>query len=211
MASVKNDLGLRGRLGNCVFYNLRGKSFVRIQGKSNNPNTEKQLEMRTRFMVAIRFYQRLKETPLKSVLSISAQGKSASGYSFYMEKNLKAFRANGSIGDFSQLQFSAGKRERGRHLRGAVDERGEVVLQWSSNYSLEWEEDDDRLMLVVLHEKRPFSPEVIECSRVLRKDGLARFPMKGWDGETLHLYCFFVSPDGEQVSTSQYVRLQREV
>ena len=30
----------------------------------------------------------------------------------------------------------------------------------------------------------------------------------GGTGETLHLYCLFISPDEKQLSMSQYVRLQ---
>ena len=52
-------------------------------------------------------YQKLKETSLRRILKVSAQGNSFNGYTFYLEKNMKVFCADGRIGDFSQLQFSA--------------------------------------------------------------------------------------------------------
>ena len=39
---------------------------------------------------------------------------------------MKVFCADGRIGDFSQLQFSAGKRQRVFHLRGQIDLEGRV-------------------------------------------------------------------------------------
>lgn len=208
MATIKNDLGLNGRVGDVVFYKVGNKTFVRMVGKVNNPNTEKQREMRSRFLVTIRFYQKLKETSLSKVLKISARGICCNGYVFYMQANMKVFCADGSIGDFSQLQFSAGKRQRAYRLKGRIDERGEVVLRWSNNEKKCMAEQDDRLMVLVLHEDRAFSPEVLENFDAVRKDGMVSFRMWGWSGETLHLYCLFISPDGEQVSKSQYVCLR---
>ena len=91
-----------------------------------------QWEVRARFLVAIRFYQKLKETSLRRILKVSAQGNSFNGYTFYLEKNMKVFCADGRIGDFSQLQFSAGKRQRAFHLRGQIDLEGRVLLQWEN-------------------------------------------------------------------------------
>lgn len=208
MATIKNDLGLNGRVGNVVFYKVGDKTFVRMAGKVNNPNTEKQREVRSRFQVAIRFYQKLKKTSLSKVLKISARGICCNGYMFYMLNNLKVFRADGSIGDFSQLQFSAGKRQRAYRLKGRIDERGEVVLRWSNDEKKCMAEQEDRLMVLALCEGRVFSPEVLENVDAVRKDGMVGFRMWGWSGEALHLYCLFISPDGEQVSKSQYVCLR---
>ena len=65
---------------------------------------------------------------------------------------MKVFCADGRIGDFSQLQFSAGKRQRAFHLRGQIDLEGRVLLQWEKVGGRGFVEDNDRLMVVVLHE-----------------------------------------------------------
>ena len=110
MASFRNDFGLNGKLGDVIIYQIGNKSYARRTFRANNPKTMKQQEVRARFLVAIRFYQKLKETSLRRILKVSAQGNSFNGYTFYLEKNMKVFCADGRIGDFSQLQFSAGKR-----------------------------------------------------------------------------------------------------
>lgn len=209
MALFKNDFGLSGKLGDVIIYRMGNKSYARRAAfRVNNPKTMKQLDVRARFLVAIRFYQKLKETSLRRILKVSAQGNSSNGYTFYLKKNIKVFCADGRIGDFSQLQFSAGKRQRVFHLRGQIDREGRVLLQWEKEGGRGFVEHDDRLMVVVLHEGRAFCPRVLENTGSVRKDGAASFTIDRWKGETLHLYCFFVSPDEKQLSISQYVRLQ---
>lgn len=208
MASFKNDFGLSGKLGDVIIYRMGNKSYARRTFRANNPKTMKQQEVRARFLVAIRFYQKLKETSLRRILKVSAQGNSSNGYTFYLEKNVKVFCADGRIGDFSQLQFSAGKRQRVFHLKGQIDSGGCVSLKWEKEGRQGVVEDDDRLMVVVLYEGRAFCPRVLENTGVVRKDGIASFSIDEWKGETLHLYCFFISPDEKQLSVSQYVRLQ---
>ena len=211
MASLVNDFGLSGKFGNVIIYRRGNKSYVRRVLQVRNPNTEKQQMVRARFLVAIKFYQKLKETSLKRILTVSAQGNSANGYTFYLEKNVKAFCADGHVGDFSQLQFSAGKRQRVFHLSGTIDLEGRVLLEWKKEGGLGFTEDDDRLVVVVLNEGRIFCPKVLEDTGAVRKDGVAGFTIDGWEGESLHLYCFFVSPDEKQLSESQYVCLQGRI
>ena len=194
MASFKNDFGLNGKLGDVIIYQIGNKSYARRTFRANNPKTMKQQEVRARFLVAIRFYQKLKETSLRRILKVSAQGNSFNGYTFYLEKNMKVFCADGRIGVF--------------HLRGQIDLEGRVLLQWEKVGGRGFVEDDDRLMVVVLHEGRAFCPRVLENIGGERKDGVASFTIDGWKGETLHLYCLFISPDEKQLSMSQYVRLQ---
>lgn len=168
-----------------IIYQIGNKSYARRTFRANNPKTMKQQEVRARFLVAIRFYQKLKETSLRRILKVSAQGNSFNGYTFYLEKNMKVFCADGRIGDFSQLQFSAGKRQRVFHLRGGIGPEGRVLLQWEKVGGRGFVEDDDRLMVVVLHEGRAFCPRVLENIGGVRKDGVASFTIDGWKGETL--------------------------
>ena len=94
MASFKNDFGLSGKLGDVIIYRMGNKSYARRTFRANNPKTIKQQEVRARFLVAIRFYQKLKETSLRRILKVSAQGNSFNGYTFYLEKNMKVFCAD---------------------------------------------------------------------------------------------------------------------
>ena len=124
MALVRNEFGIKGaRVGNVVFCKLNGKSYMRSVPDRIDPNTPQQQEVRSRFRW-LRVLPKIKETPLKGILDLSADKICSSGYALLMKKNLKAFRANGKIGDFSQLHFSAGKRQQAYNLQGRMDEQG---------------------------------------------------------------------------------------
>ena len=163
--------------------------------------------MRSRFRVAVRFYQRIKNTPLKWILDLSADEICNSGYALFMKKNLKAFRANGKIGDFSQLHFSIGERQRAYNLQGRMDEQGMVTLEWENDEGVYDFGAADRLNVIVLYSNRSFSPKLVEGVEVSRVAGKAMFPLECGEGVTAHLYCFFVSPDGKRFSNSQYIKL----
>ena len=172
-----------------------------------DPNTPKQQEVRSRFRVAVRFYKKIKETPLKGILDLSADKICSSGYALFMKKNLKAFRANGKIGDFSQLHFSAGKRQQAYNLQGRMDDQGIVTLDWENDEEAYNFEATDRLNVIVLPSNRSFSPKLLEGLEVLRVAEKATFPLERGKGMKIHLYCFFESPDGKRFSNSQYIKL----
>lgn len=203
MALVRNEFGIKGRVGNVVFCKLNGKSYMRGVPDRIDPNTPKQQEVRSRFRVAVRFYQKIKETPLKGILDLSADKICSSGYALFMKKNLKAFRANGKIGDFSQLHFSAGKRQQAYNLQGRIDEQGMVTLAWENDEV----EATDRLNVVGLYSNRSFSPKLLEGLEVLRVAEKVTFPLERGKGGRIYLYCFFVSPDGKRFSNSQCIKL----
>lgn len=210
MAELKNYLGMRGRVGELVVYKLGDKTFIRKRAKRNESSTEEQQAVRSRFRVAVRFYQKLKDTPLKRVLNISAQGRCISGYAFFMKVNLKVFCADGKIGDCSQLQFAVGKRQKGYNWTGVIDRQGKVALSWGNSLKGSLMEGQDQLGIAVIHEGRSFSPEFVEGVNTCRKDGKVTFRVTRKDGKRVHVYCFFISPDEKQLSTSQYVCLQEK-
>ena len=47
MALVRNEFGIRGRVGNVVFCKLNGKSYMRSLPDRIDPNTPKQQEVRS--------------------------------------------------------------------------------------------------------------------------------------------------------------------
>ena len=125
----------------------------------------------------------------------------------FRKKNLKAFRANGKIGDFSQLHFSAGKRQQAYNLQGRMDDQGMVTLDWENDEEAYNFEAADRLNVIVLPSNRSFSPKLLEGLEVLRAAEKATFPLERGKGMKIHLYCFFESPDGKRFSNSQYIKL----
>lgn len=114
MASIDNLFNLRGRVGNVVFCERKGKSYVRAQPMVvHNPKTRKQQAVRSRFRTAVRFYQRIPEVAIRAVLNISAGGVTTNGYALFMKLNLKVFKANGRSRGFFSDAFYRGKSTKG--------------------------------------------------------------------------------------------------
>lgn len=208
MASTDNVFRLRGRVGNVVFCERYGKTYARsVPMEVRNPQTNQQLTWRSKFRVAVRFYQHVRKTAIREILNVSAKGITSNGYALCMKLNLKAFREDGKIGDFSQIHFSAGRRSCVYHLTGEVDEENRVVLRWMNDRNTELVEMNDRLMVVVIYGNREFVPFLLDGLDVKRKDCFAVFRVARSAGVKVHLYCFFASVGEPGYSNSQYLCL----
>lgn len=176
MASTDNIFRLKGRVGNVVFCERYGKTYVRsVPMEVRNLRTSQQLTWRSKFRVAVRFYQHVRKTAIREILNVSAEGIASNGYALCMKLNLKVFREDGKIGDFSQIHFSAGKRSCVYHLTGEVDGENRVVLRWTNDRNTELVEVNDRLMVVVIYGNREFVPILLDGLDVKRKDRFAVF------------------------------------
>ena len=208
MAEVSSLFKIRGKVGNTVFCTMNGKTFARaLAVNRNDPNTPKQQAVRSRFRVAVRFYQKLKETSLRDVLDVSAKGTRMNGFSLFMKMNLEAFKANGKIGDFSLLQFSAGKRRGVYELEAEVDAEDRVTLRWEADTWDGFGDADDGLTVVLLYGNRSFSPVVMEGIGAKRLDEKVTFPLTRRKGTRVHIYCFFGTPDRKAFSNTQYLKI----
>lgn len=206
MAKTKKQI--RGRVGNMVFYQVGNETRIRSTASQyTDANTKEQQANRSRLRVAIRFYQRLAETFLRDTWKIAAADSGKSGYNLFMKINMAAFKPDGKIGDFSLLQLSEGVLQKVNHLSAVADSENTVTLTWENDANIPSARATDRLIVVVLHENRSFSPTAIEEILAIREDERATFRLNRQQGTTAHLYCFFKAKDGKAYSPSQYLRI----
>lgn len=206
MAEVCSIFRVKGRIGNTIFSERNGKTYARsVPAAVKNPNTEKQQAVRDRFRVAVRFYQRLKETPLEKVWQRSGRNVKLTGFALFMSVNLRIFDHRGKIVDHEGLRLSTGNRDGEYDLSASVDERDRVTLRWAESVDSAYLDQDDRLMVVLLHDDRAFSPEVVEGVQARRGDRTATFALHRKKGVPVHVYCFFVSPSFSAFSDSQHL------
>lgn len=206
MAKTENPI--QGKIGNTVFYQVGKQTRARsASAEYKDANTLKQRECRSQLRVATRFYQHLLATLLRDVWRVAVGGMSGSGYNFFMKLNMKVFKPNGKIADFSLLQLAVGMLPNVNNLTGKVDEEEVVTLLWDESAGLAPTRADDRLVVVVLYANRSFSPVSIEGVQAVRGDGRATFRLTRKRGEAAHLYCFFEARDRGAYSTNQYIRL----
>ena len=207
MGKVNNVLGIRGKVGDLLFYRRDGKDYVKRIGKRNKAEcSEEQWRHRMRFRTAVKFASRLPEE-VKAGLNLTAETeKGWNGQSFFISQNLKAFCPDGNLGEPSALQFSAGFRGRAHSLAVGVNEDdGRLTLYWSGEI-VDFMEQEDRLVVFAIRERLSFQVIAVKVEAE-RKDGRAVLPLTKEEGSLTHLFCCWLASDGKSVSPTQHVTI----
>ena len=83
---AKTDHLIRGRVGNLVFYSVRGETRVRSLPLVKRTLRSPEQEMnRRRLIVAVRFYQRLKTLRLRDVWREATRETVINGYNLFLK------------------------------------------------------------------------------------------------------------------------------
>lgn len=207
---AKTSIDFRGKCGNLIFY--RGKKGSLVRGsslKSNFPDTPAQQAVRKRLQSALRFYQRLKETPLLEAWRVAVEGTTANRYTLFIKSNIDVFNEQ-TLADPAALQLVQGTLPRLNCLEAERLEDGGVLLTWDNSLCEEHTALDDRLCVAALFEGRLYTPRLLETDGARRRDRRARVSLAGTEGGEAHLYAFFMAPDGNAYSTSCYAHVAEE-
>ena len=110
MAKMKRNIGdvVSGKIGNVVFVNLNGKSYVRAapQRKKDSWSTD-QLLYRQRISRVSALWRALKSEQLSKVWNLAAQ--EMNGYAWFLKLNMPALEMDGTLIDAKLLKVSDGK------------------------------------------------------------------------------------------------------
>ncbi len=202
---AKADTMIRGRVGNMIFYEVNGETRVRAAPMEyRDANSTEQQMVRRRLVVAVRFYQSLKETRLRAIWQVAARGKASNGYTCFLRENIHVFNER-TIGDPSRLKLAEGCLPGMCNLRVAGWTGNRVTLAWENSLSVLAAHAENRLRVILLTERRMYSPVWLEGVEASRGDGKVEIVL----GENLqgmiHLYCFFEDGRNGVFSPSAYV------
>ena len=185
---ARTEQVIRGRLGNAVFYRVNGRTYVRsLPLKYRDARTPIQQFNRQRLMVAVRFYQRMKDTFLRGVWQVAARRTSRNGYCLFLKVNMQAFDSK-TLYDPGNLVMSLGSLPRLNASSVSVLADNRVMVEWKHWSDKDMAHADDRLCVVVLFEGRLYSPKVLEGVTACRGDRSVTVDLgKGWRCRA-HLY-----------------------
>lgn len=196
-----------GRIGNLVGYSLGGVDLVRKRPRrrSKNSATEKQLEQRERFALAIKFL-----TPITEVVGayFGKRHKTKSRFNFAVSYNLEHSIVS-SVGGGFEINYQKVMISKG-DLRG-VDSgmitslpNQELKLDWTDNSGQGSAKDTD-VMLVVLYSPGQdlfhiFNPAALrgQTTVTLTVPGFFR-------GDEVHIWVAMVTEDRKEASVSSYL------
>ena len=155
---AKTENLLQGRLGNLIFYKVKGVTRIRsVPLMVHNPETPAQQAVRKRLIAAVQFYRRLKDTPLKAVWQVAARDTPVNGYNLFLKRNIHAFNDR-TLGMPSALSMTCGSLPRMNDLRMAGRSDRTVTLAWNNSLEAEDRTAGDWLQVVALFERRMYSP-----------------------------------------------------
>lgn len=202
---AKTDHLLHGRVGNLIFYSVRGATRVRsLPLSSHNPQTSGQELTRRRLIVAVRFYQRLKTIRLREVWRDATRAARLNGYNLFLKLNIHVFNERTLVSPAS-LRMTVGILPPLARLRLVSQSGDEVTISWENSLDLEGCRSSDRLQVVALFEGRMYTPVWLEGIEAVRGDRVATFRLGRVPAGEVHLYCFFMSTDGGAYSPSDYL------
>ena len=200
MAKMKRPLGdlVSGKIGNVVFYQLNGQSYVRSAPKrKKNSWTEQQKLSRQRISKASGLWRALRSEQFSLIWNRAAV--KMNGYAWFMKSNLPALALDGTLIDARLLKVSAGKLTVPQNLmvERQPDDASVIAVSWQNDPHTKGERLNDEMM-VVSYSDGKFSP--IKTTGILRSalQGTFTLPVKPLNAT--HIYLFMASADREEYS-----------
>lgn len=227
MAVLKDGVlgGVRGKLGNTVYYMLNGKQISRKIGRQTKAPTEKQLANRQGMKVVIDFLKPIGlfvqmgfglEAQRGGMLSQHAAISYNKSYALkgeYPEIEIDFAKALVSKGDMAQLKNPAVS------LNGSVEDGYALWFAWDAGMDdLEWPRCNDMVMLlayfpeVALMDDEGEEIGILDAKACMKMDGARR--NDGQDvmelpaslvGRSMEVYIAVVAEDRKKISNSQYL------
>lgn len=202
MAQIKDIFGsgISGKLNQVVFYQRKGKTYVRaLPIRKNKTVSPTQLKNKQRFGAMLKFARLFKYVVIPQIWSLAS--KTLTGNQLFIKTNKGAFDADGNIPDVTVVQLSTGKL----YLPdGIVVKRKE---EGSSTMLVSWYPDSgggataywDELM-VISYGEGIYSD--IKATAIHRGENGGTFEPYELETSTSHLFLFFGSLDRRHYSPS---------
>lgn len=207
MGIIENGVlrGGRGRLGEFVMYQCRGKTCIRTKVDPKEMKfSAGQLAQRERISSVAILYRAAKAVGLHKQWQKTAEGTGLTGYNLFLHHNLPAFNCEGSICDFDKLSLSMGKLQLPDHITIHEGDSDEWIIEWENLMPYPGTKKNDRLIVALMKREDVFTIEVPDigdyrrwhCRAIIRLPSVLR--------NYTHLYCYFCSDTNVVYSRSRY-------
>jgi hypothetical protein len=202
MAKMKRYLGelVSGRIGNVVFFQLNGKSYVRAAPvRKKNSWTEDQKLQRQRISKASALWRSLRSEQVSKIWNASAE--QMNGYAWFLKANMPALAMDGTLIDAILLKVSDGKLPMPQNLmvERLPDTPSTITVRWQNDPHTRGERLNDELM-VVSYVDGKFSRVTATALVRSAKGGSFTLPVKPVNAT--HIYLFMASGDRNDYSES---------
>ena len=202
MARMKRNIGelVSGKIGNVVFFQLNGKSYVRAAPvRKKNSWTEEQQLYRQRISKASGYWRALRSEPMSKIWNGAAE--QMNGYAWFMKLNMPALEMDGTLIDPKLLKVSAGKLTVPQNLNAERlnGDASLIAVSWQNDPHLRGERLNEELM-VVSSANGKFSQ--VTATGIARGAMNGSFALPQHPTTATHIYMFMASRDREEYSES---------
>lgn len=172
---------------------------------AKDPKTKKQVKQRGKFTVTMEFMKTI--TPFLRVgFEKEATGRSTAfnAAMSYNMKNAVKIHDQETVLDYPRVLVARGPVTPARDIHAEIIE-GELQVRWNPDIEKN-ASPGDMAMIVVYNPAKQQS--VYDLNLAKRADATAIFSLPtDWEGDTIHAYLAFKTPDGANVSDSIYIQL----
>jgi hypothetical protein len=207
MATYKNGFmgNYRGKIGNLVFYEVKGRQVVRSVGKITVPPTPAQLQNRNEMETVVGFLRPLKEL-ISIGFNLKAKGSSRTPYNMAVSYN-KIHAVSGAypnvVMNFEKVLVTEGR------MKGVDDPLVELSpaglsFSWVCPDQLEWPRSNDQVIVLAYFPELENAEYLLYGASRLRAEAqLALAPEL--ISAHMEVYISFIAQDRKQISNSTYL------
>ena len=202
MAKMKRNIGelVSGKIGNVVFFQLNGKSYVRAAPvRKKGSWTEQQQLYRQRISKASGLWRALRSEQVSKIWNGAAE--QMNGYAWFLKANMPALQMDGTLIDARLLKVSDGKLPVHQNLKAEKmpDDAATVAVSWQNDPRCNVNRLTDQIMAISYSEGN-FSR--IISTGLKRSDLQGTFILPAKPVNATHLFLFMASGNEEQYSES---------
>ena len=202
---AKSEIMIRGRIGNMIFYRVKGVTRIRsVPLSTGKPDSSKCRSARLRLIAAVRFYQRLQDSRFRDIWRMAAKDTAINGYNLFVKQNIHVFNDR-TLFDPVRLQLVFGALPPMNCLELSEQTGRRIVLTWKNSLEPAGVRATDRGGGGALCEGKMYSPLWLDKAVSYRQEQRVAVELEGLPAGTVHLYCFFVSADGTAYSPGSYL------
>lgn len=207
MGTLRNGLlgNYKGKIGNLVFYEVKGKQVVRTLGKSKGPASPAQLQNRQELACVMNFLRPLREF-INIGFAAMAQGNVKTPYNMAVSYNKvnAVMGAYPNVGiDYEKVLVSQGRMQGPDGPAVELTATG-LSFTWTCPGHLEWPRPNDQVMLLAYFpslqkaEYLLYGAARLQCAEVLT------LPANLLD-KHMEVYISFIAENRGQISDSMYL------
>lgn len=202
MARMKRNVGeqVSGKIGNVVFYQRYGKSYVRAAPtKKRESYTEEQLLYRQRMSKASALWRSLKSEETSRIWNTAAE--MMNGYAWFLKANMPALEMDGTLIDPKLIRVADGKLPLPQDLKAErmPADPTAITISWQNDPHTNAERLRDELMAMSYADGK-FSRFI--ATGLKRSDQQGSFTLAAKPANASHVFLFMASANGEYYSES---------